>query len=73
VQESAVRRVVVVCDDGDEAGVLVADTVAVVVASGVAVGAFAVVPAHPIMSTDRTAAATSLTADIMQGPALRAL
>jgi hypothetical protein len=70
VQESAVRTVVVVCDDGDEAGVLVADAG---VAVGDAVGAFAVVPAHPTMNTERTAAATSLMRDIMQAPALRAL
>jgi hypothetical protein len=61
VQESAVRSVVVVCDDGDEVGVLVAD-------AGVAVGALgatAVAPAHPAMSTERTVPAMSRIADII--------
>jgi hypothetical protein len=47
--------------------------VAVAVASGDALGAFAAVPAHPAIRTERTAAATSLMRDIMQASALRAL
>jgi hypothetical protein len=62
VQESAVRRVVVVWDDGDEAGVLVAEAG---VAVGAALGATAVVPAHPAMSTEKTVAAMSRIADII--------
>jgi hypothetical protein len=69
VQESAVRTVVVVCDEGDEAGVLVADAG---VAVGEALGVTAVVPAHPAMRTERRVAATSLMRVIMQAPALRA-
>jgi hypothetical protein len=61
MQESAVRSVVVVCDDGDEAGVLVADACVAVVA----VGAAAVVPAHPPMRRERTVAAMSRIADII--------
>jgi hypothetical protein len=63
---------VVVCvAEADDVGATA--EVAVAVASGVALGAFAVVPAHPTMSTERTAAATSLMPDIMRAPALRAL
>jgi hypothetical protein len=42
-------------------------------ASGVALGAFAVVPAHPMMTAEKIVAAMSRIADIMQAVALRAL
>jgi len=47
--------------------------VTVAVASGVALGAPAVVPAHPAMRTERRVAAASLMPVIMQARALRAL
>jgi hypothetical protein len=47
--------------------------VAVAVASGDALGAFAAVPAHPAIRIESTAAAASLMRDIMQASALRAL
>jgi hypothetical protein len=55
----------------DDVGALV--EVAVAVATGVDVGAFAVVAAHPAMRTERTVAAIIRMRDIMQAPALRAL
>jgi hypothetical protein len=47
--------------------------VTVAVASGVALGASAVVPAHAAMRTERKVVATSLMPVIMQARALRAL
>jgi DNA recombination-dependent growth factor C len=46
--------------------------VAVAVASGDALGAFAVVPAHPAIRIEAMAATTSLMRDIMKALAVRA-